>query len=129
MPPTPELSTYKSSHSASTASSSAHDHNEPKEVCDRPVNLKTDPDNNPESQFSDSESAKSHGSANVVVAEHLEPQLIPLSVSKSTLGGSFCETQSSGSKRRSLRDYQAHLEHLERQENDIKKGKSVCSIF
>lgn len=75
MPTTPELTTYKSSHSASTASSSALDHTEQREVCDRPVNLKTDPDQgfNPESLFSDSESTKSHGSANLVIVEKVEP--------------------------------------------------------
>jgi hypothetical protein len=59
----------------------------------------------------------------------VEPQLIPVSVAKISLGGSFTEGETSGPKKRSLRDYQAHLEHLEKQENDIKKGKSVCSIF
>lgn len=42
MPTTPELTTYKSNHSASTNSSSAHDNTEHKEPCNRPVNLKTD---------------------------------------------------------------------------------------
>lgn len=116
----------QSSHSSNTTnSSSTRDVSENLENCDRPVNLKTDLDQqlltgesprdnlstNPESSnLSDTESVKSHGSANganivIVESADLYTQEIPLSLQKNALGGSFTQGQNENPRRKSLKEY------------------------